>query len=333
MSLVLVGHSGIPGFPNAGAVGVNLFFALSGFLITSLLLEERATTGRVRFGAFYRRRALRLLPALVALLIGIWVVRLVFQLDDRWITWGGTAAALLYFTNILIFFDSSGAAVAHTWSLSLEEQFYLTWPALLVLLFRWRSQLGVLVGALALGLASVVSLYVSTGELRSFAPDTRSCFLLFGCALAAYLSRRAADPPRPHVAWFVVGVTLLTLSSFTNGGLGAQLAPPATIVGSTLLLLVAGTTPLRAMEGRVLRWLGQRSYALYLWHFPLMVVSLGLGMAWPFAVTFIWVGSFVLAELSWRIVERPFLRLKDRLDGHGTVPSNEVNTVKPASAV
>jgi peptidoglycan/LPS O-acetylase OafA/YrhL len=308
VALVVLGHAGVPLLVNAGAVGVDTFFTLSGFLITSLLLEERSTHGSVRFGAFYRRRALRLLPALVALVAGVWVIRVALGLGSNFVSVPGTAAALLYYTNLWIFHGSSGV-LSHTWSLSLEEQFYLTWPLLLVVLYRWGRHRAVLWGALVLGSASVASFYLSTGDLRSFAPDTRSFHLLFGCALAAALTG-AARMPVPSRLLAVPAALLLLLASLANGGVAAEVAPVAIVGGGVVLIWVAGTRDLPALEGRALTWLGRRSYAIYLWHFPAIGAALRVGGGWP--VHLVVIGGFgvTMAVLSWRFIERPFLNMK-----------------------
>ena len=133
--MVLAGHIGIPRIARAGTVGVSVFFVLSGFLITRLLLEEHRATGAVRFGNFYARRALRLLPAMAVMLAIVG-------------TWGAVSGEInapvlwpaLYLSNIAVASGVDVGVFTHTWSLALEEQFYLVWP--LVLLWALRTGRG-----------------------------------------------------------------------------------------------------------------------------------------------------------------------------------------------
>lgn len=310
---VVAGHVGVPFFVNGGAVGVNLFFTLSGFLITSLLLEERTRNGRLAFGAFYLRRALRLLPALVVVVAGVWVLNL--MLDLYWVTPEASIAALFYATNFWILHESSGV-LGHTWSLSLEEQFYLTWPLALALLFRVGRHRAVLVASVVLGSLSIVQLFrVADIPGRTFSPDSRSFCLLFGCALAAALTG-AARVRVPSRAIAVAAVLLLAFSVQANGGLAADLAIPATTAGTVLAVWYAGTRRSWLLERPLLRWTGQRSYAIYLWHFPVWLLILkkgwGAGAPWPVHLVVVGGMSVLLAMVSWRYVEQPFLRLKDR---------------------
>jgi peptidoglycan/LPS O-acetylase OafA/YrhL len=146
--LVVARHADTPGCASGGAIGVTMFFTLSGFLITSLLLEESASTGRVDLAAFYRRRALRLFPALfaciavtivLAVLLGTWIA------SEQMV-----AAALLYFGNWALIARAEAGVLGHTWSLSVEEQFYVTWPLVLVLFGRSRRAVIWLAGTGAL---------------------------------------------------------------------------------------------------------------------------------------------------------------------------------------
>jgi peptidoglycan/LPS O-acetylase OafA/YrhL len=321
--LVLVGHGGTPLFVNSAAVGVNLFFTLSGFLITCLLLEERARDGRVAFGSFYWRRGLRLLPALIALVAGVWILDLALGLG--WVTPEASVAALFYSTNLWIYFGSSGA-LGHTWSLSLEEQFYLTWPLVLVVLFRLGRHRAVLTAAVVLGLTSMTQLFLTADDpLRSFAPDTRSFFLLFGCALAAAFT----GATKVRVPGRAVGVTaciFLVLAAMASGDVAGALAIPATILGTLAAVWIAATRGAGELGLPLLRWLGQRSYGIYLWHYPVLVLALREGAPWPVRLALVSGVSVALAMVSWRYVETPFLRLKhrhiDRAASHANKPGS-----------
>ena len=194
-----------------------------------------------------------MLPALVAMVAGVWVLELAFGL--AWITPGASIAALFYATNLWIYHGSSGV-LGHTWSLSLEEQFYLTWPLLLIVLFRLGRHRAVLVAAVVLGLTSMTQLFLTADDpLRSFAPDTRSFFLLFGCALAAAFTWATRVPsPRPPVA--LAGGLLLVASAMASGVVMGGLAIPATVLGTLTAVWLAATRGASVLEHPLLRWLG-----------------------------------------------------------------------------
>jgi len=139
---VMLFHFGAP-FDQGGFLGVDAFFVLSGFLITALLIEEWSRTGGIAFRRFYTRRALRLLPALFAMLLLVTVVvALIAPRDVQEATWRGTVVTLLYAANWQkVFSSQSVGLLGHTWSLSIEEQFYVLWPPLLLLLLRHRLSL------------------------------------------------------------------------------------------------------------------------------------------------------------------------------------------------
>jgi len=314
-----------------GFLGVDIFFVLSGFLITSLLLEEFAQRGSIRFRAFYLRRALRLLPALFAT-VGVVVLysltlgpqaRLGAVLRD-------SGAALTYWENWREAFSTNqaGTLIGHTWSLSMEEQFYILWPALLlglVLLRRkrlaiWAVWLGV--GAIAAeralrwhGDASVQRLFMEF--------DTRADSLLIGCGLAflaagGYLTRgRAAR--LLHVSFVPSVLVVLAFLAFAYnrsafmflGGFTIFALAVAVALGNLATRHVRLVTPL--LEARPIVWIGVVSYGLYLWHFPILWMLRDhldkMRFVDPIALPLF----FIVAALSYRYIEAPFLRLKSRL--------------------
>lgn len=319
-----------------GFLGVDLFFALSGFLITALLIEERAATGRTGVVAFYRRRALRLLPALavVAVAHGIWAI---------WVGVGverelkSLLAIGLYVSNWV---QASGwtiaAGMGHTWSLAVEEQFYLVWPAVFLVIARRRLRPGTVLVVAGLVIAAVCAWRaVVWTDLRPewervyVRTDLRLDSLLGGGALAfapahgllpTSLLRRAAP-----VAWLVFGAMLVAVHSDDDlmyfGGF--------TVVALTTPVMVwsaFATEPARRILAHPLaEWIGRRSYGLYLWHVPVYVavgyagraapfLASNPGRPWPLAlvVASSVIATFVVAALSYRYVERPFLLRKAR---------------------
>ena len=326
------GDRAVPG----GWVGLDVFFVLSGFLITAVLLDEHRVTGRVSLRRFYARRALRLLPALLVML-AVWTVLLLLFHDTTWFAASpGTdppgapvdvgaalrqvGLVLLYGVNWVYALGSGDAPLAHLWSLAVEEQFYVVWPFVVLLLLRLpvaRRAWPVL--ALAVGSAALPLLLHDGGEGVDriyFGTDTRAVGMLLGALAALGWHRRTGTgPPAPAVrAWLgaaAVGVVLLTV----GGGPVKSLAGPA-LMGLAAMQVVPylvdepGSLMARTLRARVLVWLGQRSYAVYLWHY-LFATWLNPAPWWlgiPVGVA----ASLAVAELSWRLVEAPALRFARR---------------------
>ena len=335
--LVLLRHLGSIDIVGAGAVGVGAFFTLSGFLITTLMLEEWADTGTVSLRAFFRRRFLRLLPALAAVLLVVVAYALATGRMAELI--GPVAAAGAYVMNYARIAGLDHSFLAHTWTLALEEHFYLLWPVTLLLLGRHLQRRTVAITTIGLAAASALwrmLLWLQGAEaLRlQYATDTRLDSMLIGCAAALiFLGRRPAVPQ--WAGWAAV-VTLGWLSV-----LGPQSAFMLTI-GYTLLPLAAIVLVLHLMRGggplaEAAGWgpvvaLGRISYGVYLWHYALW------GMMRPFLPkdmpeplhSFVLVASVLLvATLSYRVIEQPFLRLKRPAPKPTTVSDERVPATVP----
>ena len=315
------------GHPAGGYLGVDLFFVLSGFLITTLLLEERHERGRVSLRAFYARRALRLLPGLVVMLatvVAVVVVRAVANGDQH--NLGRTlifaAAGIGYATNIVLAASGNAApSLAHLWSLATEEQFYLLWPPTLLLVLggtrRWA--LGFLGLALGVELVRQVTLLASgaPGYRLDFAPDTRGSSIVIGCIVAVAWRGRRRAPRFAPLGLVLVAVPLLldVGKHLYEGGLILFGAGAGMLI---LRSLEPGTLECEALSFAPLVALGRVSYSLYLWHVPVLaalgVLAGGLPAqgGWPRQVTGVAV-SLGAAVLSYRFVEQPFLRRKRRL--------------------
>ncbi len=329
--LVLVSHGA--GLLTAGLVGVLVFFVLSGYLITSLLIAEHDRAGHVDLRAFYLRRGLRLFPALVALLV-------LFALTPLWraldVSWGdvalGVPSGMFYLTDLTLGLQlPNPAPLAHLWSLAVEEQFYLVWPVALLALLRlpltarltWLPR--ILVAAALLRL--VVMALSGPLDLFFYAlPTTWADCLLLGAALAlvrrdssTLWDRLGAWVARPALVHGAVGVLLVTacVAPAYWSPLTYAIGLPI-LAASTGVLIVAVASQsrvpaLRLLRTRPARWLGDHSYSLYLYNsFSILllqrVIGAGLGqrlLGLALAV--------VLAVASRRLVEEPFLRLKDRI--------------------
>jgi peptidoglycan/LPS O-acetylase OafA/YrhL len=320
--IVLVGHGPIPFL--GGGPGVTMFFTLSGFLITALLLQERRGTGRVDLGRFYARRALRLLPALAVCLV---VVAIALTMLDTELT--GVWYAALYVANLAPALGAKLPYLSHTWSLSLEEQFYVVWPLTLLLLAstrrRWAVVAAVTAGIVGCALLRVLvdpdALVTQRQAVHvGFYALWRADALLVGCLLALLL-RPALQLSRSLVGWAgALGmVTVLVASVQARSDLYYSLwitVVPLATAAILLWVLPGDTAVARAMSWRPLRYTGRISYGLYLWHFPIFVLLRPHLEHLPGVVEIALATavSFVVASLSFLVVERPFLRLKRRFE-------------------
>jgi len=314
-----------------GVMGVTVFFTLSGFLITSLLLAEHEKTGRIDRWAFYRRRALRLFPALAVMLAMVCLLTAGgFPTDVRP---GMVASVVGYVSNWFLMGTridgvTQWGALGHTWSLAIEEQFYIVWPLLVILLAR-RGRRAVFWMAAGGAAASMVWALVSGRP--NLATDVSAYPLLVGCALAAWMHGRGVV--RPAASWALVA--LAPIVAFLAVGVSArEVAYVVVPLATAALVFVVVQRPVGWLQTRPLVWVGKRSYGLYLWHVPVsylcLHVAVGPRFWWPVAAVGI-AASFGLTALSWRYVEQPFLRLKDR--GSATDPAPTLRgRVVPARA-
>jgi peptidoglycan/LPS O-acetylase OafA/YrhL len=288
--LVLAGHFGVlPG--SAAAAGVALFFTLSGYLITALLLGELAERGRVDLAAFYARRARRLLPALAMLVAALAATAWIRGGLGSWL--GGAWPVALYAGNWAYLAGSLPPDLWHTWSLAIEEQFYILWPAALLLLWRRPTALPWTVLLAVLSAASVLPWLGQMGPDYYGSPE-RAQELLAGALLAMWAARRGRDwSPRGALALLAAAVLAWACLDDRAAGLGtlALTLPLAVVVAW------AASRP-RTMAWRPLTGTGRISYGLYLYHYPLVGLA-----AWPVLLA----ATYALAGLSWLAVERRFL--------------------------
>lgn len=311
--LVLIAHSHVPLLETAGPVGVTIFFTLSGFLISSLLLAEHERIGAIRLGRFYRRRALRLFPALATCIA---VVALIGAVVPAFATTRDVIAASTHLSNwvMVVVPEHYIGALSHTWSLATEEQFYLLWPLLLVALLPRFGERGVLIVAIIGSIASTLERWWlwndGLGEWRIyFGADTHADALLVGCALAV-LMRRHGSRHQPILALLLLTATsaLSFATGFAAGVIVPTLVPLMT--AGVIACVVDGS---RALTWNPLRLVGQRSYGLYLWHYPVAIlVELAAGRAWLPQLLIMVPTAWLLTLISWHFVEQPFLRLKDK---------------------
>jgi peptidoglycan/LPS O-acetylase OafA/YrhL len=296
--LVLLQHFIFP-LNFAGTVGVTLFFVLSGYLITRILLKEHGDTGRINFRAFYARRVRRLLPALASLLAVI-----AANLLSRGESLLPVAFAAGYASNIASATGFDMGWLGHTWTLSLEEQFYFAWPLLMPFVVRRRPFL-ILVFAAGASAAMRTGLWLAgaTFDRVYYGPDVRVEAILIGCALAfVRIPTRHLRPAAAGAVIFLISCILL------SGGQFVWLLTPAAIASAVLVAWAIHCEP-RLLTLRPLVGLGKISYGLYLWHYLVGGIvgrDMPLGVRLPLLFTI----SLGMAILSWYVIERPFTRRK-----------------------
>jgi peptidoglycan/LPS O-acetylase OafA/YrhL len=339
---VIIYHADIS-FLVGGFLGVDVFFVLSGFLITSILLEELTSTNTIDRARFYIRRIRRLLPALLLVLVasvlvsGLFVTDAAFQVrrDLPWaltfvLNWSYLFFEQSYFVNI-----SRPPLLGHLWSLSIEEQFYVVWPLLIIGLFKLplgsitpRQKIFAVSTFLALAsTAWMVYLSISNGypipndpSRVYFGTDTHSMGLLIGCATAAlWRSQRLTKRLTPDRAAAMNGIGLFSLAGIAYffvfiGELNEFLYRGGFLVLSILtatLIVIASHPGLKfgaRLGNPVLKWFGDRSFGIYLWHWPVFVLMRsGIDVQWPEPVAVLAKIAIVLviSDLSYRFVELP----------------------------
>lgn len=324
---VMIGHLGGRHVLPAGGLGVDVFFVLSGFLITSLIIGERTRRRSFSFKNFYARRALRLLPALFAA-IGLAGVICALDAKQPWVhqTVRNLVWVVFYGANWVRAGGHDIGLLGQTWSLSVEEQFYLVWPVVtLVLIARSRSlaRSAAFLGwaAAAVALYRLVVLQVGWNPFRvSNGTDTHCDGLLLGAALAFWIASGARLPARRAMSAMVLAgsVGLLAFMELAHDAVLIEEAGYVVAALATAAIIASevghGDSPLhRLLSIPALRWVGRRSYALYLFHFPIFIV-IGVGPSryghWILAVAL----SFLAAVASQVLIEAPALTLKRRFE-------------------
>lgn len=330
---VIAYHLNVGG-AKGGLLGVGVFFVLSGYLITDLLLAEWSRNGKINLKDFWLRRARRLLPSMFLMLAAVVAWLLIVDRARLVAIQGDITAALLYFSNWrfifhqVSYFESFGppSPLGHLWSLAVEEQFYLLWPLLLALGLRLVPQRGklaflTLAGAVVSALAMAFLYEPGTDPSRVYyGTDTRSFALLIGAGLAILLPSQKLSESISRKARLLVevvgGVGLLIVlymmwqtneydASLYRGGMVVLSLASAAVVAA---LVHPGTLLGKAMSWTPLRWLGVRSYGMYLWHYPVIVLTtpaVHTGDVDAMRVVLQLAFCILLPALSWRYLEEP----------------------------
>ncbi len=323
------------GWAQGGLLGVGVFFTLSGYLITDLLLGQYERTGRLQLADFWLRRARRLLPALFVMLAVVvaWVTLLDRSLLPA--VRGAVGASMLYVTNWWLIAQHSSyfaqfgppSPLGHLWSLAVEEQFYLIWPWLLLIGLRWKRKgsgpyAGLAAASLLLAAASAVAMALlyrpGYDPTRVYdGTDTRAFALLIGAALAfVWPSRHLHAEITKRARWVLEGAGTAGLVVFAALVWRTSEYSPFLYRGGMVLLSVATALMVAAAAspasrfGRILgweplRWVGVRSYGIYLWHFPIIVLTTPARGEDPRTRVLQLAAIIGCAALSWRYVEEP----------------------------
>ena len=321
---VLIYHAGFSWMPG-GFFGVDIFFVISGFLITGIILNELNTTGRFSIVGFYERRARRIMPALFLVMIVTTIVACFILFPEQWATYLGSLVSMTYFGSNYYFLGKSGYfdpnidlnPMLHTWSLAIEEQFYVIFPLLLWLLWKTLKQRNWTIVLAAIAVASLIWANIS------YANDPTSTFyllqfraweLLAGSFAAIALSKREKSYSSQSLS--LLGLAMLLVSIFL---IPSSLPHPGFItlipvLGSVLIILTAGEGTLvnRLLSLRFFVGIGLISYSAYLWHQPMFALFRITSPAEPDPTAFL---PFIaltlgLAALSWKFVENPFRNRK-----------------------
>lgn len=345
--LLVVAYHIYPQYVTGGYIGVDIFFVISGFLITSLLIREYTEKGKIQLKQFWLRRARRLLPALLTV-IGVSSTAALLIGGDALVGIGRQIIGALTFSNNWVeinagtnyFSLGSPHLFTNFWSLAVEEQFYALWPFVVVLLMtipslikRFRIGVGLSV-ALSIGSAILMALLInSTDPTRVYyGTDTHAFGLMIGAGLAfwgnaryaAALKRGAKNPSAGFKHAFVLqlcaGISLLLLlvaSFYLSQGLPLTyrggLYGVSLLAAAVIVCVISVSGPLRKiLEYRPLRFIGQRSYGIYLWHWPIFVLAhywFGPGLNQTVAAVITLTTTAICAVLSYRYIEAPVRRI------------------------
>ena len=344
------------GFAKGGFLGVDVFFVLSGYLITSMILPEKGETLQLNFAAFWTGRLRRLLPAAFVMITATFVWVMFFDRELMGTLRGDAVSSLFYVSNWwyifndLSYFDQFGSPspFKNLWSLAIEEQFYIIWPILLaagLFVFKKRLKLAAVIAGLAVCSAVLMAVLFQDGTDPSrvyYGTDTRAFELLTGCVLALVWPMKRLSSGRVPIG-HKVSLNVISFAAF-----GILLAcfhfvteyQPFLYRGGMFLICLNAAVLIGAVShpvsylGKILsfkplRWIGTRSYGIYLWHYPVIVLGtpvheIGNPVYWRVGLQLLLI--LVIAELSYRLIEVPVRREGFRGFIKRAPPSPTINT-------
>ncbi|MFC4314503.1 acyltransferase family protein [Steroidobacter flavus] len=304
--VVVFFHCEVPGV-GGGFVGLDIFFVLSGFLITSLLAAEYRNDG-IEIGRFYARRALRLYPTLLLLVAAYLVLApLLWPTDDRWLS---AVLASTYTMDYAIAFWHAPLTIAHTWSLGVEEKFYLLWPLLLPLILKARRPIAWLVAAFLVASAWRYFVNGTWGWAQAyFSFDTRMSGILLG-AIAALV--RPTISRRVFMIACVVLAVLIALPTVPSHRVDEADMWRITVAEFAAVVIVsyaAAHAQSRFLSSRPMVYIGKLSYGIYIWHFPLVVLlNRAYGQPWWVTLSATLPFAFAMAAICYHWVDAPIKR-------------------------
>lgn len=313
--LMVFAHHVFPWYEVPGGLGVDVFFVISGWLITRILLKEYDKNGKIKLGKFYAKRALRLYPPLLITVLTFLVL---------WFTQGqpfteivkSSVWSLTYLTNIAITAEWSQVLhLAHTWSLAMEEQFYLIWPLVLILMLTLKISRAWMVTLLGIGTAISFASWVLLPD-QPFNPVSRAGAMLVGCAVAILVEKKPwQNTPLAYAAAIAV-VALVAVQMFAD--INYTFTMWAVIALTPLVILHAafGESFLtRLLSTRWLVYIGVISYEIYLWHYPIFRAVRDTG---DFTGAQVGLITLILtlgaSALSHMILQKPIARIRDRIN-------------------
>ena len=329
MLIVIFYHAGTPFF-SGGYIGVDIFFVLSGFLISSLIAEEFNQTNGLNLKRFYIRRMLRLAPALLALVIVFTVSSNVFLSSDTADSNNTEAMiSLLYMTNWSRAFEFGPSNyLGHTWSLAIEQQFYIVWPLLLFIILRFSEKQNATFYALAFATScALIRIYFLTDntsiERVYNGLDTRFDALMTGSALGLFLTLNGLTETTesklrkisPYLIWtgiITIAVATATITRghfFTYFQLGLPIIEIATAAAILGIYTNNSSHLSKILTNKYITWIGTISYGLYLWHYPIFRLMRAFNISGIIIITFGLAAAVAASAISFYSIEKYFLNL------------------------
>lgn len=339
--LVIATHCYVPGLAG-GYFGVDLFFVLSGFLITRLLVDEFGAHGRIDLPGFYLRRMLRLSPPLMLMLIAyLAVAPTLWPQYDLSTHVGDAALAGFYLADYARAFWLHPKVLGHSWSLAVEEHFYLVWPFAVLLLtrFKWRTRIALLIGLYLLTTAWRVFEYERLGwDAAYFRFDTRTSGLVLGSLLGIGLPRLGKIPEgTANAAGFFACAVLFGCLGISGWEAPWDLTWTLCLVEIAAAALIVAASVQRSWVSALLSapplvGLGIISYGVYLWHYPAALVLRGV-LPWYETLPLVLAFSLAAATASYLIVERPLQRYRRGLMARRRGTAGEKPVAEPVRAI